>query len=152
MFPAIRTKGDTEFMIHFHYLPGNGTVRLSEATRRLAERYLESDEIAKTAIGENFSFVPDPARGVFANYAENIRLIAEHAPLRILPGAEKGAGSPPFPSSLPPFPQYAWLWELSAGVFTWAERALHISEEPTGPRTSGWFPSRFHPLLSMSGL
>lgn len=72
-------------MTHFHYLSGRGTVRLSEATRRLAERYLESDEIAKTAIGENFSFVPDPARGVFANYAENIRLIAEHAPLRILP-------------------------------------------------------------------
>ena len=99
MFPAIRTKGDTEFMIHFLYLPGNGTVRLSEATRRLAERYLESDEIAKTAIGENFSFVPDPARGVFANYAENIRLIAEHAPLRILP-EEKLVGAATYRSAV----------------------------------------------------
>ena len=86
-------------MIHFHYLPGNGTVRLSEATRRLAERYLESDEIAKTAIGENFSFVPDPARGVFANYAENIRLIAEHAPLRILP-EEKLVGAATYRSAV----------------------------------------------------
>lgn len=72
-------------MTQFHYLPGNGPLRLSGATRRLAERYLESDEIARTVIEENFTFVPDPSRGVFANYAENIRLIAEHAPLRILP-------------------------------------------------------------------
>ena len=86
-------------MTHFHYLSENGTVRLSEATRRLAERYLESDEIAGTVIAENFSFAPDPSRGVFANYAENIRLIAEHAPLRILP-EEKLVGAATYRSAV----------------------------------------------------
>ena len=82
-------------MTHFHALPSTGVHRLSEATRRLAERYLSSEEIAKTVRKENFSFVPDPSRGIFANYAENIRLIAEHAPLRILP-EEKLIGAATF--------------------------------------------------------
>ena len=82
-------------MTHFHALPSTGVHRLSEATRRLAERYLSSEEIAKMVRKENFSFVPDPSRGIFANYAENIRLIAEHAPLRILP-EEKLIGAATF--------------------------------------------------------
>ena len=68
--------------------------RLSEATRLLASRYL-SGEIGRTI--QQASFALDPAFIETAPspnrlYAEAVRLIAEKAPLRILPG-ERLAGA-----------------------------------------------------------
>ncbi len=51
--------------------------------RELAREYLEGDAIRASIVEDNFEFVPDPGRSLYENYSENLRLIAEHAPLRL---------------------------------------------------------------------
>jgi len=74
----------------FH--PANITVpsRLSEKTRSLASIYLTTDTIKKSIVKSEFAIHEKDS--VHRTYAENIRLIAENSPLRMIPG-EKLAGS-----------------------------------------------------------
>ena len=74
-----------------HYLNYDVPRRLSDATHALADRYLNTDEIRNTLIDANFS-VPESAATLNQLFAQNIRLIVENAPLRILP-AERLAGA-----------------------------------------------------------
>ena len=68
----------------FHYLNNDIPKRLSDATHALADRYLNTDEIRNTLIDANFT-LSDSAPTLNQLFAQNIRLIAENAPLRILP-------------------------------------------------------------------
>lgn len=74
----------------FH--PANITVpsRLSGKTRSLASLYLTTDTIKKSMLKSEFTF--EAKDSLHKTYSENIRLIAENSPLRIIPG-EKLAGS-----------------------------------------------------------
>ena len=74
-----------------HYLNYDVPRRLSDATHALADRYLNTDEIRNTLIDANFS-VPESAATLNQLFAQNIRLIVENAPLRILP-EERLAGA-----------------------------------------------------------
>ncbi|MBO4527539.1 MAG: hypothetical protein J5743_07930, partial [Victivallales bacterium] len=67
-----------------HYLNYDIPHRLSEKTHALADRYLNTEEIKNTLIDANFT-VPESAPTLNQLFAQNIRLIVENAPLRILP-------------------------------------------------------------------
>ncbi len=74
--------------------PFHGASRLSPATRALAARYL-SGEIGRTMQTATFEIAPkflEQHPWADDRYAEAVRLIAEQAPLRILPG-ERLAGA-----------------------------------------------------------
>ncbi len=74
--------------------PFSGERRLSDATRALAACY-GSGEIGRTAQDAAFAIAPaflDATPTANQHYAEAVRLIAAHAPLRILPG-ERLAGA-----------------------------------------------------------
>ncbi|MBP5641329.1 MAG: hypothetical protein J6X55_17765 [Victivallales bacterium] len=79
-----------------HYYNGQEVPqRLSHETRELARKYLTTSYSRDTIIETDFTFVPSPDLSAHRNYAANIRMIAEKAPLRLSPD-ERLFGSAPF--------------------------------------------------------
>ncbi len=69
--------------------------RLSETTYALAAQYLTTSHGRDRIIDAPFRFEPNPALSAHRNYAENIRLVAEQAPLCLSPD-ERLFGSAPY--------------------------------------------------------
>ena len=69
--------------------------RLSAETLELACKYLTTSYVRDTITETDFTFVPSPELSAHRNYAANIRMIAEKAPLRLSPD-ERLFGSAPF--------------------------------------------------------
>ena len=95
----MKTKNMDEKIISEKIIPGsytgiNPACRLSESTRKLAARYL-SGEFGRSMGDAQFAIPPEfyiSMPSLNRQYAEAVRLIAENAPLRILP-EEKLAGA-----------------------------------------------------------
>ena len=118
-----------------HYFHDQDASRkLSDETLELARKYLTTSYSRDTIVDADFTFAPSPDLSAHRNYAANIRMIAEKAPLR-LASDERLFGSAPFieaPRHKTPGHWFEGTSHTTAGFDRVLKRGLKGLEEDIG--------------------